>query len=241
MTTPVRLLAGRVAADPGSPLLTFYDDATGERVELSAVTFDNWVAKTANLLIDSLGAGPGDRALVVLPLHWQSLVIVAGCWAAGLEVGTGTPDPGSAPFAGAEPFVEFRAEGDGAADDPPRADLVLLSLRPLGLPLHKPVPGAFDFADVRTFGDRFSGPAPAASDPALDGRSHADVVAAAVQATSGSVRALYAPEGDGPLTADLVVRAYVAALAGGGSAVICRNADPSTLPRRLEAERAVTA
>jgi uncharacterized protein (TIGR03089 family) len=237
MTTSVALLARRVAGDPGSPLLTFYDDATGERVELSAVTFDNWVAKTANLLVDGLGAGPGDRALVVLPLHWQALVVVAGCWAAGLQVGIGTP------IVGSEPFVEFRGESDaGAADGAAsRADLALLSLRPLGLPLRNPVPGAFDFADVRTFGDRFNGRAPAASDAALDGRSHADVVSAAADTPSGSVRALYAPEGDRPLTADLVVRTYVAALAGGGSAVICRNADPDALPRRLEAERAVMA
>ena len=233
MTTAVALLARRVAADPGSPLLTFYDDATGERVELSAVTFDNWVAKTANLLVDGLGAGPGDRALVVLPLHWQTLVVVAGCWAAGLEVTTG---------AGGEPFVEFRPEtAVTAVDLTPRADLVLLSLRPMGLPLQTPVPGALDFAEVRTFGDRFSGPAPAGSDPALDGRSHGEVIAAAGDTASGSMRALYAPTTDGPLTADLVVRAYVAALNGGGSAVICRNADPDALPRRLEAERAVTA
>src|SRR5690606_31992912 len=31
------------------PLITFYDDATGERIELSGVTTANWVAKTANL------------------------------------------------------------------------------------------------------------------------------------------------------------------------------------------------
>ncbi|MGF7238961.1 MAG: hypothetical protein ACQSGP_29015, partial [Frankia sp.] len=48
-------LARRLATDPARPMLTFYDDQTGERTELSATTLDNWVAKTANLLTDSLG------------------------------------------------------------------------------------------------------------------------------------------------------------------------------------------
>jgi acyl-CoA synthetase (AMP-forming)/AMP-acid ligase II len=39
--------------------VTFYDDRTDERVELSAWTFDNWVAKTANLLRDDLAVEPG--------------------------------------------------------------------------------------------------------------------------------------------------------------------------------------
>src|SRR5262245_66226190 len=50
------------AADPTRPLLTWYDDTTGERTELSGATLGNWVAKTANLLVDGVGAGPGDRA-----------------------------------------------------------------------------------------------------------------------------------------------------------------------------------
>ena len=34
------------------PFLTWYDDHRDERIELSYRTFDNWVAKTANLLVD---------------------------------------------------------------------------------------------------------------------------------------------------------------------------------------------
>ncbi|HET6211502.1 MAG TPA: TIGR03089 family protein, partial [Micromonosporaceae bacterium] len=40
------LLARAVAAEPARPLITYYDDATGERTELSAATLANWVAKT---------------------------------------------------------------------------------------------------------------------------------------------------------------------------------------------------
>src|SRR5215468_10131545 len=48
------LLAKALTRDPARPLLTYYDDATGERAELSAATLANWVAKTANLLQDEL-------------------------------------------------------------------------------------------------------------------------------------------------------------------------------------------
>ena len=83
---PAELLRRRVADDPSNPLVTFYDDATGERVELSARTFDNWVAKTANFLVDGLAAEPGMRAVLVLPPHWQTAVWLMACWSAGLLV-----------------------------------------------------------------------------------------------------------------------------------------------------------
>ena len=84
MSHPVDLLRRELAAEPSRPLVTFYDDATGERVELSVKTFDNWVAKTANLLVDGLGVDAGARVALALPLHWQTAVWLYACWAAGL-------------------------------------------------------------------------------------------------------------------------------------------------------------
>ncbi|MET0997002.1 MAG: TIGR03089 family protein, partial [Mycobacterium sp.] len=66
------LLGPILAADPAGPRVTYYDDATGERIEVSTVTLANWAAKTANLLRDELGAGPGSRIAVLLPAHWQT-------------------------------------------------------------------------------------------------------------------------------------------------------------------------
>src|SRR3954447_19312603 len=83
------LLADAVAADPARPLLTWYDDATGDRTELSGATLANWVAKTANLLVDGCGLGPGDVAAVRLPAHWQTAAVLLGAWAAGLAVDVG--------------------------------------------------------------------------------------------------------------------------------------------------------
>ena len=90
--------AGRAAArDAGRPLVTFYDDATGERTELSVTTYANWVAKVASLLVEELELEHGDRVLVDLPAHWL------GAGGAGSRVGGGlevvwratTPTPSS--------------------------------------------------------------------------------------------------------------------------------------------------
>ena len=88
MTTVGQLLAAAVAVDPTRPLLTWYDDGTGERTELSGATLANWVAKTANLLVDGAGTQPGDRTVVLLPPHWQTAAVLLGAWSAGLEVAT---------------------------------------------------------------------------------------------------------------------------------------------------------
>src|SRR5262245_31283291 len=85
MTTLGALLS---TGDPTRPLLTYYDDATGERAELSGATLANWVAKTANLLVDGVGAQAEEVALVRLPPHWQTAAVLLGCWSAGLIVTT---------------------------------------------------------------------------------------------------------------------------------------------------------
>src|SRR5690242_4472958 len=83
------LFAALVAAEPSLPLLTHYDDASGERTELSGATLANWVAKTANLLVDGAGLEPGAHATVWLPPHWQTAAVLLGAWSAGLTVGYG--------------------------------------------------------------------------------------------------------------------------------------------------------
>src|SRR5438874_6116392 len=89
---PAGLLSRAIAADPARPLITFYDDAAGERIELSAKTFGNWVAKTANLLVDGLDAQPGERVALLLPPHWQTAVWAYAAWSAGLVVHIGGAD-----------------------------------------------------------------------------------------------------------------------------------------------------
>ena len=95
--TPADLLRSALAADPARPLVTFYDDATGERVELSVATFANWVAKTANYLQGDLAAEPGDRLALLLPAHWQTAVWLLACSSVGVvaEVAGTRPRPTS--------------------------------------------------------------------------------------------------------------------------------------------------
>lgn len=109
-TTVPQLLAALTASDPGRPRLTWYDDSPGptrgERIELSARVLANWVAKAANLLVDELDVGPGDRVVIALPTHWRAAYWLLAAWSVGAEVAVGhtdgarvvvTDDPASAP------------------------------------------------------------------------------------------------------------------------------------------------
>jgi len=85
MTTFPQVLS-RLQRDPGRPLVTFYDDATGERTELSVATWANWVAKVSSLLVDELDVEHGSRLLVDLPAHWLGTVVLGAAWNCGIEV-----------------------------------------------------------------------------------------------------------------------------------------------------------
>ncbi len=86
MPTFSSVLADRVRRTPGDPLITFYDHASGERVELSAVTYDNWVSKAAGLLTEEHDLERGMRLCIDLPTHWLSPVFLGAAWTIGLVV-----------------------------------------------------------------------------------------------------------------------------------------------------------
>jgi uncharacterized protein (TIGR03089 family) len=139
------LLAGALRNDPGRPLLTMYDDATGERIELSVTTFANWVFKTANLLIDELMLEPGEVVSLDLPAHWQPAVIQVAVLVAGGRIGR---DPAR---------ITFWLEGTDLPADRVIEEIVGLSLRPMGMGLLATPPGAMDYSvDVRGHGDHYS-------------------------------------------------------------------------------------
>jgi uncharacterized protein (TIGR03089 family) len=153
------------------PFLTWYDDARDQRVELSYKTFDNWIAKTANLLVEELGAGPGDRVAAVLADHWQTVVVLAACWRAGAGVVAVDPDAGGAALAAAlgaggvvAAFVreERVAEAAGVlAAAPARPPLVALTADLAGRSEHD-LGAALNFTRVvPSMGDLFT----AAADP----------------------------------------------------------------------------
>ena len=158
-----------MAADPVGPRITYYDDATGERIELSTVTLGNWAAKTGNLLRDELGAGPGSRVAVLLPSHWQTAAVLFGIWWIGAEVVL-TPVADIALCT-----VDRLPDADDAVG---AGEVAVLSLDPFGKPAAGLPVGVTDYAtSVRVHGDQIS--PELQPGPALDGRSVAEVRAAA--------------------------------------------------------------
>ena len=148
------LLAGALRTDPGRPLLTMYDDFPqpgSERIELSVTTFDNWVSKTANFLLDELLLEPQEPVSVGLPAHWQTAVIEVAVLVAGGQLTSGAAR------------IVCWLEGTDLPTDPEAEEIVGLALRPMGLGLRETPPGVLDYAvDVRAHGDRFSPRYPAA-------------------------------------------------------------------------------
>jgi uncharacterized protein (TIGR03089 family) len=136
VTTPTDLLADQLRRDGTRPFLTYYDDATGERVELSIATTANWVAKTAGYLADEHGVDVDDVVSIVLPVHWQAAVIVLASWAVGATVAF-APDP-----------VAVVTVSTGSAAD------VALSLAPMGADFARTVAAHPDvFTPISPSGD----------------------------------------------------------------------------------------
>ena len=224
-------LSGATAA---RPLLTYYDDATGERVELSGTTAANWAAKAANLLRDECDVEPGTPLAVLLPAHWQTATVLLAAWWCGAEV---VADP-----AGAQWVLCDAGRVDLALAAEPAGGVVALSLDAFGRGVGGLPAGVVDFGpEVRLHGDEF---VPWAEVPdtaaALAGGSVAEVLADARDRASRlgiepGARVLSTLEWG---THDGVADGFLAVLAAGASLVQCRNADPAALDRRAAAEKA---
>ncbi|WP_329178518.1 TIGR03089 family protein [Streptomyces sp. NBC_01477] len=223
--TPAGLLASALRTDPARPLITFYDDATGERVELSVATFGNWVAKTANLLQDELGAQPGDRMALLLPAHWQTAVWVLAGFSTGVVVAPGA-DPGTADLVVSGPDTLERARACGG-------ERVALALRPLGGRFPQPPAGFLDYAvEVPGQGDRFVPYAPVgAGSPALELVGEGTVTAGEVVERAVASAEAYRLAPGARVLSRLpfdswpgLAAGLLAPLAIGGSVVLCRNA-----------------
>jgi uncharacterized protein (TIGR03089 family) len=205
---------------PDQPFITYYDAATGERVELSATTTANWVAKTSNFLIDSLDVETGVRLRLDLPTHWESFVWILAAW----NVGVALADH-DASVAVVGPSLE--------ADEETR---VALSLKPMGMRFAEEPAGFIDYnAEVLGHSDHFQSfdpPSPGSLAVDLDSRrlTHSEAFAASPPV---SARLLLEPAS---LSRDC--HALIAACRGNGSLVIAANADAEQLARIAADERA---
>jgi len=223
------ILNPMLRADPVGPRITYYDDATGERIELSAVTLANWAAKTGNLLRDELGAGPASRVAVLLPAHWQTAAVLFGVWWIGADVLLDGSDADIA-LCTAERLDEADATG--------ASEVAVLSLDAFGRPAPDLPIGVTDYATaVRVHGDQIV--AEQHPGPALSGRSVEQVLdacqkTAAAKALTADDRVLSTASWS---TADDVIDGLLSVLAVGGSLVHVANPDPAALPHRTETEK----
>ena len=214
-----------LAANPAGPRITFYDDATGERIELSSVTLANWAAKTGNLLRDELGATAGTRVAVLLPAHWQTAAVLFGIWWIGAEVVL----EGASDCDIALCTADRLDDADAAVG---MGEVAVLSLDPFGKPVPDLPIGVTDYATaVRVHGDQVA--PERAPGPALDGRSADDVLAAA-RGLTGSDRVASTAAWD---TADELIANLLAVYVTGASLVQMANLDSSLLDRRTVNEK----
>ena len=248
--TPADLLRSALAADAARPLVTFYDDATGERVELSVATLANWVAKTANLLQDELSAEPGDRLALPLPAHWHTAVWLLACSSTGVvaELPGSSADPAAVSATASAADLVVSGPDTLEAARACSGERVALSLRPLGARFPQPPDGFTDYAvEVPGQGDHFTPYSPVDPDaPAL--------VVGGEELTGAQIveraRADAGARGLGPGSRLLSVLPYdtwegvsaglFAPLATGGSVVLCRHSDrldASALTERKKSER----
>jgi uncharacterized protein (TIGR03089 family) len=227
------LLDPLLAADPKGPRITYYDDATGQRIELSTATLANWAAKTANLLRDELGAGAGSRVAVLLPAHWQTAAVLLGVWWIGAEVVL--VGPADVALCTADRLAEADdavAGGDGTGE------VAVLSLDPFGAPVPDLPIGVTDYATaVRVHGDSVVGER--SPGPALDGRSVEEVLADARRSASerGWTPADRVMSDRAWSTPQELTEYFIAVLAAGASLVQLAHPDPSLLERRRVTEK----
>jgi uncharacterized protein (TIGR03089 family) len=231
------LMLDLISMDPGRPRVTWYGP-DHERVEFSAKTLNNWVSKTANLLVDELDAGPGSRLGIALPGHWRTVVWLLAGWSVGAHTivlpSVAPQDQDGAPTTAVDVLVT-----DRPSSPPPgtiESLLVVVALPALATRFLGDVPtGAIDAAaEVRLQPDVFVvGERPVAVDPAFSAGertvlhgdlmplARADAAARAdtdpIALAAGSTGAIRLLTGAGP---ERAIETYLAALAVGGSVVL---------------------
>lgn len=228
MHLPAQVLTEAVARDATRPALTYYDDTSGERIELSRGVLRNWVAKAANALQEGLDVQPGSVVLVDLPApHWRLAYWALAVWSVGATLTVDTHE-------GADVLLTTDPDGELAEDCDEVVAVTLPALaRDFGRELRS---GVMDeAAELATFADDFV---------AWD-----EVEADDTALVSGGQRVPFAhllvglpdvPEGARALvrTQDrgLFVRQVLQLLHLDGSAVLVRGPEPDPQDSRLAAE-----
>lgn len=230
MTTFAAVLSDQLRREPGRPLVTFYDHASGERTELSVTTYGNWVAKASSLLAEEGDLERGQRIRIDLPPHWLTPIFLGAAWNLGLCVST--HDDVDAVVCGPDSLASWSERSDEVA-------VFACSLLPMGVRFPDGVPaGVHDVGiEVWTQPDSFVPWDPAtAEDAATDDTTQARMWEAATAGsllTSGDRLLSVANPASPP---DMAT--FTEPLARGGSLVLVRNPDPARLDDVFASERA---
>jgi uncharacterized protein (TIGR03089 family) len=223
-------LRQRVRRNGSAPLLTYYDLGSGERTELSAISFSNWVDKTSNMLVDDLAVDQGDVLSMPLaveaPGHWLTAVWQLASWQVGLVVDLTNPLTAAAVVTGRQ----WRGcEGP---------EVYACALHPLGFGFGEPLPdGVRDYAiEVRSHADRFSGVPPDPEAIAWVDAERSSTQADLIKIDGPPARRLVRTGDPWATCRDGVVTALVT----GGSVVIAVGGNVDQLSRIGQSERVVT-
>lgn len=219
---PISALRRRVESTPALPFYVHHDGADGSRIELSGITFANWVDKTCNFL-DTLGVDPGDTVRIDLALthpgHWVTAVWVAACWQRACTVTVDEDADVALVVAGPDAF----AFG---------APTVACSLHPLGAAFTKVPHHCIDYAEVLSEPDVHM---PEATSPAQLAWAPDVTFASLATAETRDGAALFVDPSAGWST---MRKLLVAPLLGGGSTVVVTNGDDA-LVERVRAEEKI--
>jgi uncharacterized protein (TIGR03089 family) len=235
VTTFADVLAAQLRRDPGRPLLTFYDHATDERVELSVTTYANWVAKAAGLLTDVADLERGMSLRIDLPPHWLTPVFLGAAWSVGLRVTTdGDPD---AVVCGPETLDAWAPRAGGLP-------VLACSLRPLGVRFAASLPAGVLDVGVEIWSQPDGWTAwdpPTDDDLATDTLTQRELfpspgepTAAVGSSLTDGGRLLSVADPASPPG----MATFTEPLGRGGSLVLVRNPDPDRLDGVYDAERA---
>lgn len=208
---------------PGRPFVTYYDVSTGERMELSGTTTGNWIAKTANLLVEELDGEVGTRVQIELPVHWLRIVWLLATWTVG---GVVVDTRGDVRVCGPHAL-----DIDSAAR-PHAKHSVASALLPFGRPFPTAPAGYLDLGVVLPGqpDSYFPYDQPAPDDPAVE--------LGGLALTHGALETAVPPSADRlllePAGLDRDVRSVLAAAHGGGSIVLVSHAGGQPAPADVE-------
>lgn len=239
VTTFSSLLTDLVRRDAGRPLVTFYDERTGERTELSVATWANWVAKAGSLLVDELGLERGDTLVVDLPTHWLTTVFLGAAWSTGLVVADAGATEPSAVVTGPAGLPTWGPVAH-------RLPVLACALLPLGVRFPDPLPAGVHDVGVEIWSqpDSFAPwDPPSDDDPAVafDGLTLTqaqmwEAAAAGAPATGGSLGGDRLLSQENPASPP-GISCLTEPLATGGSVVLVVHADPDRLEAIARSER----